>query len=400
MRKVIKTITDKIQQAKEKKEAEKKNKTDFYNIVVSEDPVVHRVEVKVSIATMIKIVFVIALAFGLLAIFEKISSILIMTFVAFFLSLGLSPILNKLESFHIPRALAILLLYILFFGALTVLFVAIIPIVAEQIISISADLRTRLADPNIQNSFWYQWMKTVHFDPEVIRGLIAQNLNQIAGNLSQIAGSTFGFLVGVFSGIFNLIFTLVLMFFILLERESIGAFFLSLFPQKNREYVRTRFENMQIKMSEWFHGQLTLMVCMGLMMYVGMKILEWTFGMPYAATIGLLAAFMELFPYIGVIITGILATLIAVNVSWFLVILVIGWIALVQFLEGNILVPTIMEKAVGMSSVAVILALACGGAIGYSIGGVSMMILGMVLAIPFTASISIFIEEYAQKEKK
>ena len=49
-----------------------------------------------------------------------------------------------------------------------------------------------------------------------------------------------------------------------------------------------------------------------------------------------------------------------------------------------------MEKVVGLSSVAVMLALATGGILGNAVGGVPLAILGMILAVPIAASISIF----------
>ena len=137
---------------------------------------------------------------------------------------------------------------------------------------------------------------------------------------------------------------------------------------------------------------------MGTFMYVGMKIFEWMFGMKYAATIGLLAGIMELFPYIGVLITGVLCLLIAINISWLLVAIVLVWIGIAQFLEGNFLVPLIMEKVVGLSSVVTILAIAIGGILGSALGGVPLAILGMIFSVPIVASVAIFVEEYIHRD--
>jgi len=148
----------------------------------------------------------------------------------------------------------------------------------------------------------------------------------------------------------------------------------------------------------WVRGQVILMLSVGLGMYGGMKILEYIFGVQYAATIGLLAGFMELFPYIGVLVTGILACLIAINISWMALIGVFILIVLVQFLEGNVLVPIVMEKATGLPSVVVMLALTVAGVVGNAFGGPALAIICMILAIPVTASVSIFIEEYIKRE--
>jgi len=151
-------------------------------------------------------------------------------------------------------------------------------------------------------------------------------------------------------------------------------------------------------MAEWFKGQFILMVCMGSFMYVGMKIFEYFFGMKYAFTIGLLAGVMELFPYIGVLLTGLLCLVVAINISWILAIAVLVWIGLAQFLEGNFLVPVVMEKVVGLSSVVVMLAVSTGGILGAAFGGVPLAILGMIFAVPVSASVAIFVEEYVKRE--
>ena len=231
-----------------------------------------------------------------------------------------------------------------------------------------------------------------------IKKYIADNLASISENLRGIAGSTLSILSGIFQGVFNLIFALVLMFFILLEREKIANFSLLLLPAKRRDYIKEKFESVQEKMSKWFRGQFILMISMGTFMYVGMKIFEWMFGMKYAATIGLLAGIMELFPYIGVLITGVLCLLIAINISWLLVAIVLVWIGIAQFLEGNFLVPLIMEKVVGLSSVVTILAIAIGGILGSALGGVPLAILGMIFSVPIVASVAIFVEEYIHRD--
>ncbi len=357
------------------------------------------VTLEISLFTIVKVVLVVAAFLALSRIFIELQSIIIVSVVCFFMAMGLSPILDVIESKHVPRPLAILVLYIIFLGAVGILFVKVIPILGEQLSAIASDLRRFLDEGALDIPILEPFLKSVQFNSEEVQMFLSTNLVAISRNLQNVAGSTFSILSGVFQGVFNFIFALVLLFFILMERETIGRFLLALFPRGERSYILEKSESIQRKMSEWFRGQVVLMICMGLFMYIGMKGLEWTLGMKYAATIGLLSAFMELFPYIGVLITGFLAGLIALNVSWVLLLAVLIWMLVAQFLEGNFLVPLIMERVVGLSAVVTILALAIGGILGYAVGGVPLSILAMIFAIPVAASVAIFVEEYAKKSK-
>ncbi len=352
-----------------------------------------KIEVVIASSTVVKILLIVALFMVARSLFVQLQNILTITAICFFLAIGLTPIVNSLEKRSIPRPIAILILYIGFLGALTVLFVAILPVIVEQVQPLLKDLT--VFGISLKDNMFLQ--ELVRMGGNELSGSLSGNFSEIFQHIQKFLGSTLSILSNVFQGIFNFGFALVLLFFILLEREMIGTFFLTLFPAKDREYIQSKMKNIQEKISKWFRGQAILMVSIGLMMYVGMKIFEYMFGMEHALTIALLAGFMELFPYIGVIITGLFAALIALNISWPLVVAIIAWIALVQFLEGNLLVPIVMEKVTGLSSVVVILALAIGGILGNAAGGLAFAIIAMILSIPIAASIAIFVEEYTKR---
>ncbi len=400
MKRLIRVATKKfkeIRKIREKYESQKNvSETKISSKPTSEKEVL---ELEISTQTLFKIGISIVLFLAAAKLFVTLQNVFVIVGISFFLAISLSPVVGILEKYKIPRPIAILCLYILFFGAIGILFVQIIPIIAEQLQNIATDLTKFLSNGTKEIPFVTNFLNTLQIDTAYIQTFIADNLSAISKNLQSIAGSTFGILSGLFAGVFNFILALVLIFFILLEREQISAFFINFIVKEKRKKIEEKIEIIQRKMYEWFKGLLILMVAMGTFMYIGMKIFEIFFDMKYAATIALLAAFSELFPYIGPIITGVLAVLIAINISWILVIIVLVWIVIAQFLEGNLLVPIVMEKAVGMSSVAVMIALSIGGVLGNAIGGVPMAILGMILSIPVGASISFFVSEYVKRKR-
>jgi len=402
MKQIIRQLSSKIRKLNNiRKEYSKKElkKVSIPKEDNSSKDIPQKMEWEISTKTLVKIILVFSLFLALKNIFIELQSIVVISTISFFMAMAIAPIVRKIEQYHIPRPLVILLIYIIFFGVIGVLFVGIIPIIAEQLLDIAYDLKEFIANGGATKITWLDSiLEKLQFNTIEIQKFLSENLASISNNLQNIAGSTFAILSNVFQGVFNFIYALVLMFFILLEQEKIATSVLHLFPAKNRSYIKDKFGSIQEKLSEWFRGQFILMVSVGAFTYVGMKILSLTLGMKYAATIGLLAGVMELFPYIGVFITGILSVLIAINISFTLVVAVIILIAITQFLEGNVLVPMVLGRTVGLSAVVTLLALSIGGILGSAIGGVPLAILGMIFSIPVAASLSIFVEEYLHRE--
>ena len=401
MKKIINQVSGKLKKIKDIRDNYQKKQTATKPALApkipKKDPK-EAIELHIRTDNILKILTVITLFLLALGLMYQLRSILIMTVIALFLCIALSPILTTLESYRVPRPLAISLLYLGFFGIMGLMVTTVIPIVIEQLLEITRDLRNVLTNNPVEQDTWLHLrLREANFDPAQFQTLLSENITNLANQLRGFAGSTIGLVGDVFTGIFNVIFTLVLMFFILLEREKVGQFVMNFLPKKEQTYWTLRFGKVQQKIGDWFRGQLILMFSLGAFMYVGMKIFEITLDMKYAFTIALVTAVMSLFPYIGVFITGLLCVLIAINISWVLVIAVLVWIGISQVLEGNFLSPIIMEKTTGLSPVVVLLALSGAAVLGSALGGIGLAIMAMIFAVPVSASIAIFVDEYLHR---
>lgn len=350
-------------------------------------PPVQKVVLDIPSSVVIKVLLIAMLCFAGLEILLELKSILIMVFIAALLTLGVSPILEKIEHRGIPRPLAILILYIVFLGILTVFFIQLVPIIAKQLMGLAIDLKHLVSEPIAMPT----WLAQFNIDTNSFSALLADNISTIAKNMQSLAGSTLDLVGSIFSGVVNIIMTLTILFFMFLERERIGASILKLFPPKNQKEVQQKTHSVQTKMAEWFRGQFILMIIVGLWVYVWMNVLHFTLGYEYAITVALLAALAELLPYVGPFITYLLVGLIGIDISWTAALIGLGCVGLTQFLEGNFLVPIVMRKAVGISSVTVILALMIGGTLGFAAGGVGTAVIAMIFSIPIAATIGMFL---------
>jgi predicted PurR-regulated permease PerM len=111
----------------------------------------------------------------------------------------------------------------------------------------------------------------------------------------------------------------------------------------------------------------------------------WALGVPYAATLGVVAGVLEVVPYVGGLVTVILAALMALSVGVPQVIgVVVIYVVLVN-IESHVLAPVLFGRAVGLPSVAILLAL---------LAGIELLgIVGAFLAVPATVIIWAVVEE-------
>jgi predicted PurR-regulated permease PerM len=137
------------------------------------------------------------------------------------------------------------------------------------------------------------------------------------------------------------------------------------------------------KVSAWLRAQFILAGVMGTFAAIGLGLM----GVPYFYVIALVAAVGETIPIVGPVIGGITAVAVAITVSPKLALMVGTYFLVLHQLEANVLVPKIMERSVGVSPVAVMVALLVGGSL--------MGIVGAILAIPSAALLSVIIEEVA-----
>src|SRR5262249_22592104 len=130
----------------------------------------------------------------------------------------------------------------------------------------------------------------------------------------------------------------------------------------------------------WVRGQLTLMLAIGLATLVAYTIL----GVPSALLLAFFAALCEAIPIVGPALGAIPAVLVAATVSPQLALVVIGVYILLQFLEGNVLVPIVMKNTIGLSPFVVLVTLLVGAAVAG--------IVGAFLSVPIAASVEVILE--------
>jgi predicted PurR-regulated permease PerM len=160
-------------------------------------------------------------------------------------------------------------------------------------------------------------------------------------------------------------------------------YFLRFVPAARRGDITVAAREAVNKVSAWLRAQFVLAGVMGTFAAIGL----WLMDVPYFYVIALIAAIGETIPIVGPVIGGITAVSVAITVSPKLALIVGTYFLVLHQLEANILVPKIMERRVGVSPVAVMVALLVGGAL--------WGLVGAILAIPTAAILSVVVEELA-----
>ncbi len=350
---------------------------------------------------------VVAVALGLVLL-VWLRNVIILLLLGFFVAAVIDPGIRMMERWNIPRGIGILIHYVFALLVFVFLMISLIPIIAEQLQQIAFLINTQvnlfLANPD------FSWLPLVSADVQAqladvvqatLRNLsinsFTEALQSLGDNMSSVGVGSVLFvtsLAGSVAGFFaQLIIVLVLAFFIQMEREHIRQWVRGFLGTRGRLYLDDKTEAVHHKIGQWARGQLLLGFCIGLLVYIALLIL----GMEeYAATLAVLAGFTEFIPYIGPFIAAIPAVLIGVTTGGFMWAF---WIAVVyyaiQWCENNLLVPLIMRRAVGLSPIAIIFAMLSG----LSFPQIIHPILGLLLAVPVTTIVTIFLEDWRKRTR-
>ena len=363
------------------------------------------VRIVVSVESVVKATIAILLLMALVQVLGMIKSIIILFLVALFLAATITPAVDRLAKFKIPRPLGVIIIYILVVGVFVVMFSNLVPIIAKQIgqlaVSVRGMVQNLINNPNPNSWFMKQLQPFANqvwqsIDQTQLIGQISDTLKGIASQLTNFAGNAIGAIFTIFNGIFNLLLVLIVAFFMVVNSKNTSNFFHSLFPHKYSAYISLKSRQISNRIGAWIRGQLLMALAMGTLTFIVLSLI----GINYALTLALLSALGEFMPYLGPLLTFTSAALIALNQDPILVLWLIPAYAVIQFIESDIFVPLIVGKSVGLNPVVIIFALLAGATIGLKVGGsFGIGLVGMFLAVPTANIISLFVEDFTGKHR-
>ncbi len=221
---------------------------------------------------------------------------------------------------------------------------------------------------------------------------VSVNSAQIASYLStqieSIGTNAFTVTTRIFGGLFSVITIIVVSFYLLWYHDSFKQTLAGMFHERQRERILTILQKIEDKLGAWLRGQILLCLAIGIMSWIALSLLGVRFALPLA----LMAGILEALPTLGPILSAVPAVVVALTQSPALALIVIAAFLVIQALENHILVPNIMQRAVGLNPLIVIVAITIGAnLLGFA---------GALLAIPFVSFVMVLYTTLNQEEVK
>jgi predicted PurR-regulated permease PerM len=312
------------------------------------------------------IIFV-AVFCGLLWVGYQIKDILFMLLVAVMIMSALNPVVDALEGRKIPRIASISLLFIFLWGVIGGMIAGLVPTLIDQ----TSKLITKIPGAFEKIELFGQSQSEI--------------TQQILSRISTLPEVLFKIIFDFLGNMVNVLTTLVVTFYLLLERKDLDKYLLKFLGEIGQKRVMEIVKHVENSLGIWFRGEFILMLAVGIMTYLGLLFL----GVESALPLAILAGILEIVPNIGPIISAIPAILVAFTISPLLALGTAALYFIVQWLENNLLVPNVMRRMAGLSPIVVILGLM----IGFRLGGT----VGAVLAVPIIIVIRTIWNEYYNK---
>ncbi|MBR9859184.1 AI-2E family transporter [bacterium] len=214
-----------------------------------------------------------------------------------------------------------------------------------------------------------------------INSTLAEVKSGLQSNAADAVGSVWTYFINAISILFLIpVFT----FFMIFYRAKLNRL-IELWLERRS---KTKKQSIQIikeakeGVSKYLKGLLFVMFILACLNTIGLAIL----GVPYYILLGTTAALLSVIPYLGNVVGGGVAVIVAYASSgnYWLAIGVIVLFAAIQILEGNLITPLVMKDQVNINPFSVILALLIGGAV--------WGILGMIVSVPALAIIKVYME--------
>ncbi len=262
---------------------------------------------------------------------------------------------------------------LLMLGALAVLaLMMLFPPLLRQMQQLAADVPAMLAWADARWTGIVGWLQERGIDITAVReelfnsatDWVKQAVSGMVGTVSRLMGS-----------LSRVLLAPLLAFYLLRDRKRIATGLTLLLPVKHRARGVRAAREMRRETAAYLRGQLMLSLAVGGLTALGLLLT----GTPGWLLLGLLMGVMELVPYVGPVIAGIPAVLLALQNGWISASWTLAVLAAVQQLEGAVLSPRLLAGATQLHPMAVLLLVSAGGMVGGA--------LGMLLVIPLVVSL-------------
>ncbi|MCM3175742.1 AI-2E family transporter [Paenibacillus sp. MER 99-2] len=294
----------------------------------------------------------------------------------------LNPLVDVMERWKIKRGWSILILYLAIGGILTIVVLAVIPVLRNQIMGLIANFpaySTAVQEKFVQltgSEMFNQVQETINFNFEDLWATISARATEILNH----TWTGIGDFLGVFTEtVLSIVTVPFILFYLLKDGKKLPAKILSFLPIKSRTGAMHVLEDINHQISSFIRGQIIVSFCIGVLLYIGYMII----GLDYALILAIIASFTSVVPYLGPAIAITPALIVALVTSPVMLLKMIAVWTIVQLIEGKFISPQIMGKTLKIHPITIIFVILTSG----NLFGV----VGILLAVPGYAVLKVCI---------
>ncbi len=334
------------------------------------------------------------LASFLIDIILSLQSLFFLLVISVFFAYLLHPLVSYITSFvqsrnlekFVPKVLAIVIVYALFFSILTIVISYLAPRVAEQARIFASNI------PSYANSIREEIEKiNTRYEsyglPIDVQAEITKKINEIASDIAQTITTFLGNIaISTISYLPWFILVPIFAFFFLKDASTFRIWILRAFPSgKWRNRVESILNDVNQTLSLYIRAQLISCLLIGAVCTIGFYIL----GLNYALLLGILAGILEFIPLIGPLTIGITATLVAgITISGKTAVFVAIFLIVLRIIHDYVTYPKIVRESIHLHPMMIILSVL----IGEKLAGIP----GVFLSIPVAALTTILYKHYLE----
>ncbi|GAB1643377.1 AI-2E family transporter [Krasilnikovia sp. MM14-A1259] len=335
---------------------------------------------RIAAAWSWRLIVVGVIGWALLRFIGIISIVVIPLAIALLLSALLAPAVGWLLRMRLPRSLATFLVLICGIAAVA----GTLTLVINQFVDGLPELTSRASDGIRQIQDWAR-TGPLHLSDKQVDQAINSAQNWINSNTSSLTETGFATAATLFELVTGMLLVLFATFFFLRDGRKIWYFIVRLFPVNARWSLSDAGDASWVTLGAYVRATVLVAFIDAVGIGIALLILHVPFPFPLAALV-FLGAFI---PIVGATTSGAVAVLVAlVSRGWVIALILLGAVILVQQLEGHVLQPLIMGRAVAIHPLVVI--------IGIASGVVLAGIIGALVAVPLIAVLNTGVRRLAR----
>jgi len=336
-----------------------------------------RLDVSVSWGTIFKVLSAALFVWAVL----RLSGPFLLFLISLLLAVTLSPLAARLERRGVSHGVAVGAIAAAMVGVILLFFWLVVPPLTDQALFLQRDLETRRAAIQQRLSGIHPLVATI-----VMQILELPRSPEVAASLHRtLAWGRFAVMGGTAA-----ILVLVLTLYLVLDGRRFYAWLLAYVPRRHRRRMAATVSEVSEVIIAYVQGQVFTSIVYGLYAFATLAI----FRVPAAVPLALLAAFCDVIPVLGVVVSTVPAVLLALTVSPIAAAAVLALYILYHVVENYVLIPWVYGRRLRLSGLAVLIALVVGGTLQGILGAV--LVLPLVAAYPIIERI--WLHEYLSDE--